>query len=58
MKGFDCMFEIEALIRDAEKELSIIQPFLKKYGFELDYLKFFQDRLRLPLVYCAEREAS
>ncbi len=52
------MFEIEALIRDAEKELSIIQPFLKKYGFELDYLKFFQDRLRLPLVYCAEREAS
>ena len=46
------MYEIEVLIRDAEYELSIIKPFLDKYGFELDYLKFFQDRLRLPLRIC------
>lgn len=46
------IYKLEREINLAEKELELLRPFLEKYGFELDYLKFFQDRLSLPLRIC------
>ena len=43
------MHKMERRIKNAEKELEIIKPFLEKYGFQLNLVKFFADRLRLTL---------
>ncbi len=45
---------LDFLMKEAEEEISILKPFLEKYGLELDYLKFFQNKMRLPLRICEQ----
>ena len=46
------IYKLERKINLAEKELELLRPFLDKYDLQINYVKFFQDRLRLPLRIC------
>jgi len=43
------MYKIERLIKRAEKELKIVKKFCAKYDLQVNYVKFFADRLNLEL---------
>ena len=43
------IYKLERKINLAEKELELLRPFLEKYDLQINYVKFFEDRLNIQL---------